>query len=399
MSGTGRSLLSLLQRCVAVRQLTLPAAVVKTTRSGGFTQNRTWSSAARTVCLRRLGELQPAVSSSQRRFCTKTGSSCEDEYPPLPAYQLESEQTQTKEVYIVQVKGLPWSCTTLDLLHFFAECRIREGERGIHLSVDGLGRPTGQAFIEVEHEEDVSKALEKHRQYLGPRYIEVSEVTNSDAEAILKNSVKPPSDGVVRLRGIPFTCTEDDIAHFFSGLDIVQNGITIVTDSRGRKSGQAFVQFTSQKAADEALQRDRDVIGSRYIEVFPSTSEDVQSALRRRTSSPHTQTSFQSANRRPAFQTNSRSVSPQSSTVPLHYIHMRGLPFQVSGEDIVKFFYPLVVSKILIEYGRNGRPSGEADVYFSCHRDALAAMSRDRMNIGDRYIELFLNSTPDYDGR
>uniref|UniRef100_A0A3Q1GEI9 G-rich RNA sequence binding factor 1 n=1 Tax=Acanthochromis polyacanthus TaxID=80966 RepID=A0A3Q1GEI9_9TELE len=397
MSGTGRSLLSLLQRCVAVRRLTLPATVVKTTRSGGFTQNRTWSSAARTVCLRRLGELQPAVSSSQRGFCTKTGPSCEDEYPPLPAYQPESEQTQTKEVYIVQVKGLPWSCTTLDLLHFFSECRIREGERGIHLSVDRLGRPTGQAFIEIEHEEDVSKALEKHRQYIGPRYVEVSEVTNSDAEAILKKSIQPPSDGVVRLRGIPFTCTENDIIHFFSGLDIVQNGITIVTDAKGRKSGEAFVQFTSQEAADEALQRDRDLIGSRYIEVFPSTSEDIQTTLRSK-SSPQTQTSSQSANRS-TFQTNSRSVSPQSSTVPLHYIHMRGLPFQVSGEDIAKFFHPLVVSKILIECGPNGRPTGEADVYFSCHRDALAAMSRDRMNIGHRYIELFLNSVPDCDGR
>ncbi|TDH13200.1 hypothetical protein EPR50_G00054990 [Perca flavescens] len=60
---------------------------------------------------------------------------------------------------------------------------------------------------------------------------------------------------------------------------------------------------------------------------------------------------------------------------------MRGLPFQVSGEDIVKFFFPLIVSKILIECGPEGRLSGEADVYFSCHQDALTAMSRDRQHI------------------
>lgn len=34
------------------------------------------------------------------------------------------------------------------------------------------GKPTGQAFIELEDEEDVNKALEMHRQYLGPRYVE-----------------------------------------------------------------------------------------------------------------------------------------------------------------------------------------------------------------------------------
>lgn len=45
---------------------------------------------------------------------------------------------------------------------------------GIHLTSDRLGRPSGRAFIEMEHEEDVNKALEKHRQYLGPRYVEGS---------------------------------------------------------------------------------------------------------------------------------------------------------------------------------------------------------------------------------
>lgn len=52
------------------------------------------------------------------------------------------------------------------------ECRICDGVKGIHLTVDRMGRPTGRAFIEMEHEEDVNKALEKHRQYLGPRYVE-----------------------------------------------------------------------------------------------------------------------------------------------------------------------------------------------------------------------------------
>ncbi|XP_044051895.1 G-rich sequence factor 1 [Siniperca chuatsi] len=399
MSCNSKSLLFLLQRCVAVRQVTLSAGIK--TRSSvlsgrcGFIQQRTWTSTTGTMCLQRLCELQSAVKSSQYSFCTKAGAPCEDEYPPLPAYQSDSEP-EKKEVYIVQVKGLPWSCSAQDVLQFFAECRIRDGVKGIHLTVDKLGRPSGRAFIEMEHEEDVSKALEKHRQYLGPRYVEVYEVTNSDAEVILKKAVQTPADdGVVRLRGLPFTCTVADIVQFFSGLDIVENGITIVTDHRGRNSGDAFVQFSSQEAADEALQRDREVIGNRYIEVFPSRSDEIHSSWRRRTSSA----SPQSANTRTSSQTKPKAGSPQSSALPLHYIHMRGLPFQVSGEDIVKFFSPLVVSKILIECGPDGRPSGEADIYFNCHQDAAAAMSRDRQHIGERYIELFLNSVSESDGR
>uniref|UniRef100_A0A3B4ZDT9 G-rich RNA sequence binding factor 1 n=1 Tax=Seriola lalandi dorsalis TaxID=1841481 RepID=A0A3B4ZDT9_SERLL len=376
MSGHSKSLLFLTQRCVAVRQLTLPAGV--TTRGGvlssrcGFIQQRTWTSTCRTSCVQRLWQLQSA------------GGPCEDEYPPLPAYQAESEP-EKKEVFIIKVKGLPWSCSAQDLLQFFSECRIRDGVKGIHLTVDKLGRPSGRAFIEMEHEEDVGKALEKHRQYLGPRYVEVYEVTNSDAETILRNALQAPADDcVVRLRGLPFSCTEADIAQFFSGLDIMKNGITLIKDHRGRKSGDGFVQFSSQESASQALQRDREVIGNRYIEVFRSSSSEILSSWRR-TSSASPQTSTHPADR-------------TSSAVLPHYVHMRGLPFQVSGEDIVKFFSPLVVSKILIECGPDGKPSGEAEVYFSCHQDAVAAMSKDRMYI-ERFVELFLNSLSDSDRR
>uniref|UniRef100_A0A3B4YU43 G-rich RNA sequence binding factor 1 n=1 Tax=Seriola lalandi dorsalis TaxID=1841481 RepID=A0A3B4YU43_SERLL len=351
-------------------------------------------------------------------------SPCEDEYPPLPAYQAESEP-EKKEVFIIKVKGLPWSCSAQDLLQFFSECRIRDGVKGIHLTVDKLGRPSGRAFIEMEHEEDVGKALEKHRQYLGPRYVEVYEVTNSDAETILRNALQAPADDcVVRLRGLPFSCTEADIAQFFSGLDIMKNGITLIKDHRGRKSGDGFVQFSSQESASQALQRDREVIGNRYIEVFRSSSSEILSSWRR-TSSASPQTSTHPADRTAsAPQTNPKTVEytvvkrgdhfcclcllplktdvsapsgyRQSSAVLPHYVHMRGLPFQVSGEDIVKFFSPLVVSKILIECGPDGKPSGEAEVYFSCHQDAVAAMSKDRMYIGET---LFLNSLSDSDRR
>lgn len=40
------------------------------------------------------------------------------------------------------------------------------------MELDRQGRAAGRAFIEMEHEEDVRKALEKHRCYMGPRYLE-----------------------------------------------------------------------------------------------------------------------------------------------------------------------------------------------------------------------------------
>ncbi|XP_060927645.1 G-rich sequence factor 1 [Limanda limanda] len=398
-----RPLLLLLRSLAAVRPGSLPGAA---TLRAGFTQHRARSSSTRAGFLQGGCPLLSAVKSSQLGLCTKAGPPLEDEYPPredeyppLPAYQSVPEP-EKKEVFIVQVKGVPWACTAQDLLHFFSDCRIRDGLKGIHLTLDKLGRSSGRAFIELEHEEDVNKALEKHRQYMGPRYVEVSEVTNSDAEAILNKAVTAPAESwVVKLRGLPFSCCQDDIAHFFSGLDIAQNGVTVVTDHRGRNSGEAFVQFVSQEAADGALKRDRDSIGNRYIEVFPSSTEEIHSSWRKKKGmSPPG--GVQPGNRNASSaQTNHRTGSPPSSTAPLHYIHMRGLPYQASGEDIVKFFSPLAVSRILIECGADGRRSGEAGVYFTSHQDAAAALTRNRQYIGERYVELFMNSASDSNGR
>ncbi|CAJ1069395.1 G-rich sequence factor 1 [Xyrichtys novacula] len=405
MSGTGRSLLFLLRRCVAVRHGPV-SNEIKTRSSvltGRLIQQRSLtslsSSSPRTVCLQRLSEILSAKHSLSG-FCTKTGSSCEDDYPPLPAY--EGKPQAEKEVYIVLVNGLPWSCSTQDLLRFFSECRICDGEKGIHFIEDHLGRSAGQAFIEMEHEEDVRKALEKHRKYLGPRYVEVSEVTNKDAEEILKRSIKTAAKGgMVRLRGLPYSCTETDIVKFFSGLDIVQDGVTIVLDRRGRNSGRAVVHFATQEAADKALQRDRQSIGNRYIEVFPGRPDAVNTEWRGSSSLPPQQMSNQTLYNRtvPAPATVTRPRPPQSSAADHHFIHVRGLPFHISAEEIVKFFSPFIISKILMECGPDGWPNGEADIFFSCHGDATAAMTKNKHYIGERYIELFLNSAPDCDSR
>uniref|UniRef100_A0A673XFC0 G-rich sequence factor 1-like n=1 Tax=Salmo trutta TaxID=8032 RepID=A0A673XFC0_SALTR len=303
----------------------------------------------------------------------------EDDYPPLPDYNSDPGP-EKKEVFIIRAKGLPWSCTTEDLLQFFSECRVRDGVKGIHLTVNRDGKPNGQAFIELEHEDDVGKALEKHRQYLGPRYIEVFEVNNSDAEAILKKSVQLPArDGLVRIRGLPYSCTETDVMLFFSGLDVAEDGVTLVTDHRGRNSGEAYVQFLTQEQADEALTRDRQVIGNRYIEVFPSRRSEIGG--RKKTESvEEDRNSRQSQPHRPAAQPSRHGTHPVSS-LPQHFVHMRGLPFQATGDDIVQFFSPLALSRILVEFGPDGRASGEADVYFTSHQDAVSAMTRDKAHM------------------
>merc|ERR1739838_1215924 len=76
-----------------------------------------------------------------------------------------------------------------------------------------------------------------------------------------------------------------------------------------------------------------------------------------------------------------------------HCVHMRGLPFRASETDIFNFFSPLNPVRVHVEIGPDGRVTGEADVEFATHEDAVAAMSKDKADMQHRYVELFLNST------
>ena len=63
-------------------------------------------------------------------------------------------------------------------------------------------------------------------------------------------------------------------------------------------------------------------------------------------------------------------------------IRMRGLPFSAKDRDIETFFAPLVPTKINIDFDHYGRPSGEAEVFFGSHKDAVAAMSKNNAHMG-----------------
>ena len=81
---------------------------------------------------------------------------------------------------IVKARGLPWSASADEVVEFFSEVAIVGGVDGVHFGKNREGRPSGEAFIEVETKEDVERALEKHKCNMGKRYVEVFESDVSD---------------------------------------------------------------------------------------------------------------------------------------------------------------------------------------------------------------------------
>uniref|UniRef100_A0A8B9YN16 Heterogeneous nuclear ribonucleoprotein F n=1 Tax=Bos mutus grunniens TaxID=30521 RepID=A0A8B9YN16_BOSMU len=317
------------------------------------------------------------------------------------------------EGFVVKLRGLPWSCSVEDVQNFLSDCTIHDGVAGVHFIYTREGRQSGEAFVELESEDDVKLALKKDRESMGHRYIEVFKSHRTEMDWVLKhsgpNSADTANDGFVRLRGLPFGCTKEEIIQFFSGLEIVPNGITLPVDPEGKITGEAFVQFASQELAEKALGKHKERIGHRYIGIVK------QAGLERMRSGAYSAgyggyEEYSGLSDGYGFTTDlfGRDLSyclsgmydhrygdgeftVQSTTG--HCVHMRGLPYKATENDIYNFFSPLNPVRVHIEIGPDGRVTGEADVEFATHEEAVAAMSKDRANMQHRYIELFLNST------
>lgn len=82
---------------------------------------------------------------------------------------------------------------------------------------------------------------------------------------------------MLKLRGLPFTATKDDIISFFDDVGaapLVHDSIHCV-EQNGRFNGTAFAEFASEGDAKLALRKDRSRMGGRYIELFASSREEA----------------------------------------------------------------------------------------------------------------------------
>lgn len=107
---------------------------------------------------------------------------------------------------------------------------------------------------------------------------------------------------IVRMRGLPFTATAEEVVTFFGQHCPItggKEGILFVTYPDGRPTGDAFVLFACEEHAQNALRKHKDLLGKRYIELFRSTAAEVQQVGRGRKVLPASGRLGRSPNQRP----------------------------------------------------------------------------------------------------
>eukprot|EP00128_Syssomonas_multiformis_P014980 Colp12_sorted_trinity150504_noHs@3152 len=333
---------------------------------------------------------------------------------------------------VIRMRGLPFSATASQIVEFFQP--IPMGEQQVTMVPGSDGRNSGEAFVIFADGAQVEMAMSKNKAHLGSRYVELFRSNMGEMQHILRSAmygggrggydsyrhnayhhygVAPVAYGgdmygagqgqgygygygydahvntgvmvgeheftAVKLKGLPFSATEADIQNFFAGLRIAPNGIHIMYNHQGRPAGDAFVEFVSAEDSAAAMSRNRQHMGSRYIQVIRMSRIDMMAAIGNEYA--------------PMGAYGAAPSGYTASTGSGVTVRARGLPFTSTVYDVVQFFdgFNVTADSVSISTNQSGRPSGEAFIVFSSPEEAQRAIrERNRASIGSRYIELFL---------
>jgi heterogeneous nuclear ribonucleoprotein F/H len=83
-----------------------------------------------------------------------------------------------------------------------------------------------------------------------------------------------PHTGFIRMRGLPFQATKEDVSEFFKEYKPIPDSVILTYRMDGRSTGEAYVAFETPDNAKDAMELHRSTIGSRYIELFISNKEE-----------------------------------------------------------------------------------------------------------------------------
>jgi len=268
------------------------------------------------------------------------------------------EEPRKNKRYVIQLRGLGWNTTVEDVFDFLDGM---SAIKTVHIVAGRSGRTCGEAMVEFTNEESYISSFKHNNQMLHKRVIEIKPGNASELDRSLGRTPRAkvptnPMSYVIRMRGVPYTATVEDIEDFFGKLK--PDAIHIPRDEFGRPSGDAFVEFSKQEDGYLATYRHRDCIGNRYIEIFQSTIKELCSTMGMQV----------------------------KSTSKKHWIKMQGLPYGTKLRQVLEFFASVKVFPI-----RLARRSDGSQVFaeFYTPQEVNNMMKLQQRYIGHRYVEFF----------
>jgi len=178
----------------------------------------------------------------------------------------------------------------------------------------------------------------------------------------------------VRLKGLPWGCTKQQICEFFQEqCTLDEKDINLLVLPNGRASGEALVGVATEEDFNFTLEKlNKRFIENRYIDIHRSSPQEWEQIFKRE---------------------NKHHKVPISDSSLV--ILMRGLPYTAHEDDCLAFFSrerKIDCLGVHLTKDASGRPSGQGYAEFSNKADFDDALKLHKEEMQNRYIELFESS-------
>ncbi|XP_061530877.1 RNA binding motif protein 12Bb [Phycodurus eques] len=338
---------------------------------------------------------------------------------------------------VIRLQGLRITAGSQDVRKFFTGLKIPDG--GVHI----IGGDREEAFIIFASDEDARRAMTRSGGQIKGGHVTLLLSSKAEMQGILEKSaintetdqkshvedntrhprrsleadtnkrsasradVSPPprqkrpsnsneDSTCVFLKGLPFSVSERDIFEFFNGLRIID--MVLLKNATGKNNGMGLVRFSSTGEVSEALKRDRGYIGSRYVEICPTSEDDWRRTTGRKPMNTNPGDDLFERHGSPPrgqknFQHHMRSQSPigqrVSSSSEEYCVLVENISFAVEKEDIkILFRHARLDDDQILFINYDDRKSRSAFVLFKSLREYREALDQDTQSFFSRMIHI-----------
>lgn len=198
-------------------------------------------------------------------------SDSDDETPP--------PQTNTTP-FTVKMLGLPFSVKEKGIREFFHPLQVA----AVRITTNPEGKPSGRAYVDFHTEPDLKKALKRHNDCIGHRYIELFRDTGPQSSTTKETSAQPQKawadvsgvedvgeTGRLFVRNLSYSTTEEDLRTLFEQFGPLTE-VTVPLDKTTSKStGLAFITYMLPEHAVKALSAlDGQIFQGRLLHLLPA---------------------------------------------------------------------------------------------------------------------------------
>ena len=191
------------------------------------------------------------------------------------------------------------------------------------------------------------------------------------------------------VKNIPSTMNYREVRRFFQPYDIPFDGLKLINDEKGRRTGVAYVQLRRSDDVQRALRKNGEKMGSNTVSVTKCTDDEFSKATDSYVP-PTSQTSTNVSDiKLPSSQVKEKPVNQEKTR---YILQLKNLPQSITKQNILQFFQGVVIDNngqsAYMEFDNAGVATGIGFVEVKSDLDYKKGLTFDGSKIGTNAVRV-----------